>query len=208
MPRGTLRSTAPPGSPARGRYGRYRGPQPRVQALKGSGGRRAQAAQVPPAGGRFRSPEVIPSPGAGRAVPEGNASRVLPRALWKTPLASAVDMASESGLARGPCVGRRSASPRSPTVRPGLPRSARRPLLGAGWGGWGRPLGAPLVLPGRGGRGSGPSGIDWDAWRVQAPLWSHVRAQRVQGWGSPPLKVGLPGLPVSVQDALLNRNFR
>ena len=46
------------------------------------------------------------------------------------------------------------------------------PFAQCGAGGrlrWAPPLGAPLVLPERGGSVSGPSGIDWGAWRVGAP---------------------------------------
>lgn len=149
-------------------------PSPRVQPPKRSGWRRARAQTDGSPDARFRSLEVIPSPGERPAVPEGNASRVLPRALRKTPPASAADMASE--FPASPEYPGWEAAARHGTAQPnhrarGAPLGAA-PFAQCGAGGRLRgapPLGAPLVLPERGGSVSGPSGIDWGAWRVGAP---------------------------------------
>ena len=98
-----------------------------------AGGARAQTDGSPDA--RFRSLEVIPSPGERPAVPEGNASRVLPRALRKTPPASAADMASEF-----------PASPEYPGWEAAAPRGTAQPP-----GPW-CPAGGGALCSVRGGR--------------------------------------------------------
>lgn len=116
----------------------------------------------------LESPPPPPSQAMSQAVPAENASRVLPRALWKTSAASTADMASD-----WPCLdtfcGRRESD--SPLSSPAWSSFWDLPSRRAGPGGAG-PLRVLLVLPGRTGqlppllgstRGQGPTrtGTDW-----------------------------------------------
>ena len=68
-----------------------RSPAPGVQPPLGSGWRCTSQPNVPLA----ECSAALKPPTPQQEVPEEKASRVLPRALWKTPPASAADMASE-----------------------------------------------------------------------------------------------------------------
>lgn len=68
-----------------------RSPAPGVQPPLGSGWRCTSQPNVPFA----ECSAALKPPTPQQEVPEEKASRVLPRALWKTPPASAADMASE-----------------------------------------------------------------------------------------------------------------
>lgn len=164
---------------------------PPVQPPKRSGWRRARPQTDGSPCGRFRSLQVIPSPSDRPAVPERNASRVLPLARRKTPPASAADMASEFL----PPVERSGWTPHGPTAGPVLPPLGAAPSAQGGAAGparGARPLGAPLVLPERGGSVSGPSGIDWGAWPVEAPRLGPTCIRRRGALG---LRLGVPFFP-------------
>ena len=68
-----------------------RSPAPGVQPPLGSGWRCIPQLNVP----RAECSAALKPPTPQQEVPEEKESRVLPRALWKTPASSAADMASE-----------------------------------------------------------------------------------------------------------------
>ena len=108
-----------------------RSPAPGVQPPLGSGWRCTSQPNVPLA----ECSAALKPPTPQQEVPEEKASRVLPRALWKTPPASAADMASEYfGLNRVCCVARSYETLNCPSAGWGLPGWGLRPLLGAGRG--------------------------------------------------------------------------
>lgn len=134
--------------------------------------------KVPPAEGSAAL-KSSPPPREGLAVPSENASRVLPRALWKTLPASAADMASE--LLASPeykawegATRRHTATPRGRSwlARGGTLRSRR-----------GR----------RGSAARGAASAAWAGWPLERPLWDRLE-RLASGGPSSGARLGLERL--------------
>lgn len=156
-----------PGSPKSRWCGHNCGPQPLGAAPDGV---RLEVCtpglKVPPAEGSAAQ-KSSPPPGEGLAVPSENASRVLPRALWKTLPASAADMASEF-----------LASPEY-TAWEGTTRRHTATPRGRSWLARGGALSSR-----RGRRGStarGAASAAWAGWPLERALWD--RLGRLAGGG-------------------------
>lgn len=167
----TLLSKAPLEAPSAGGAASIAVPSPRVQPPLGSGWRRTSRPNVPAKGSAALKPP--PSQAKGRQYLRKTRPGSCPELCGKhlPPPQPTWQVFRLEGVH---CVGGNGATPYRSTAAWCLPGWGLRPLLGAGRGRrarGARSLGAPLVLPERGGSVRGPSGIDWGSWRGSQLAW-------------------------------------